>query len=102
MSETNTLQVGHWVALTLAEGAAPLSAYVGQIEAVDDRGVRLTLIDWLTGDAHGYDLFVPWSEIRAALVATPDHDVSRFGDAGAKWQTSMQNRFKPGAEDGES
>ena len=58
--EQPLLQVGWWAAVTVKEGVFPLRCYVGQVEAIGERGVRLTLVDWLTGTATSYDLFVPW------------------------------------------
>lgn len=59
MPSNQTLAVGFWVAITLAEGMAPLRSYVGKVQAVDEHGMRLTLIDWFTMSATVYDLFVP-------------------------------------------
>lgn len=89
MEQLTTLREGYWVALTLHEGVAPLTCYVGQVEEVDEQGVRLTLVDWMLGAAMGLDLFVPWREIRVALVATPDHSMDKFLDDAAKWQTAV-------------
>lgn len=85
----SSLEVGYVVALSLVEGAAPLRSYVGQIEAIDDRGIRLTLIDWIAGRPDSWDLFVPWESITAALVATESHAVNEFGDPAADWQGAM-------------
>ena len=83
------LKVGDWVAITLPKDTAPLRCYVGQIDAMGDRGVRLTLIDWMTGDAQGFDLFVRWENIESALVCTDEHNETLFGDAASKWQGFM-------------
>lgn len=85
--EQQTLRSGYWVALTLKPDAAPLRSYVGKIEEVDDKGVRITLIDWIVGMATNWDFFAPWDSITSALVATPDHDVKGFAEAAGKWQT---------------
>ena len=84
-----TIAAGFWIALTLREGTAPLRSYVGQVQAVDTNGVRLTLIDWLIGNASGYDLFVPWLNIEAALIATPEHDADGFSKRAAAWQNAV-------------
>jgi len=84
-----TIAAEFWIALTLREGTAPLRSYVGQVQAVDANGVRLTLIDWVTGSASGYDLFVPWSNIEAALIATPEHDAKGFGERAAEWKKAV-------------
>jgi hypothetical protein len=81
------LAVGYGVALTLREGTAPLRCYVGQVQAVDEHGVRITLIDWLTGAANEWDFFATWDSITSALVATPAHATELFADAAAKWQS---------------
>src|SRR5260221_10271229 len=80
---------GYWVAVCLHPGAAPIRVYVGQIQAVDERGVRLTLIDWLVGQACGDDFFAPWSSIASSLMATPEHDLGLFLKAAGKFQTAM-------------
>ena len=86
----NTLQVGYAVALTAKEGVAPFRCYVGQIEAIDQRGVRLTLMDWFAGAFTGNDLFVPWSNIDSCLVCTENHDLGLFLKRGApKFQEQM-------------
>jgi hypothetical protein len=90
MADISTLQKGFFVALTLRHGAAPLDVYVGQVQAVDERGVRITLIDWIIGTASGWDFFAPWASIESALVGTPDHSLP-FGDDAGKWQEQVKN-----------
>jgi hypothetical protein len=89
LDRTNTLNVGHWVAVTVRETIAPLKCYVGKIEAKDDHGIRMTLIDWVTGAPASWDLFLPYSSIECALVATAEHDVEGFVEAAGKWQTRV-------------
>lgn len=84
-----TLQPGYVAAITLKPDSAPLRSYVGEVQAVDEHGVRLTLVDWLIGTFSGYDLFVPWDALCAALVATDEHDIRANPDAFSKWQTRM-------------
>ena len=95
---TQSLEPGYWVALTLKPGAAPLRCYVGEVQATDERGVRITLIDWLTGRANSYDLFVSWENITSSLVCTPEHDLENFGRAAERWQNLSTALDKP-AED---
>ncbi len=90
----STLEVGYLVALNVREGMTPLPCYVGQIQAVDERGVRLTLVDWFVGIMSGADFFASWEIIEAALVYTPDHAAELFLDDASKWQTRMINRTK--------
>ncbi|MGH7781070.1 MAG: hypothetical protein ACREQR_14730 [Candidatus Binataceae bacterium] len=83
------LRVGWWVAVTLKAGAAPLRCYAGEIQAIDDRGLRLTLIDWFSGMAASWDLFIPHSSLESALVCTDQHDSRSFGEAAGNWQEHM-------------
>ena len=80
------LQVGYVVALALQEPCADNRCFVGKIEAVDDRGVRLILVDWITGTMAGNDFFAPWDNIVGALVATPAHDTKLFGQSATGFQ----------------
>lgn len=84
---TGANKVGYAVALCLKPDCAPLRCYVGQVQEVDQRGIRLTLVDWLVGEFSEWDFFIPWGSIASALVATPEHDLGRFGDAAATFQT---------------
>jgi hypothetical protein len=86
----SALKIGWWAAVTLKPGAAPLRCYVGQIQAIDAQGLRLTLVDWVSGMPASWDLFVPHSSLESALVATDRHDVERFGDAATKWQEQVE------------
>lgn len=91
MSEgSGTIEVGYWVALSLRPGTAPLRCYVGEVQAVDERGIRLTLLDWLIGKAVGNDFFAPWDSITSMLVCTPQHDLEGFVESARKWQDNMQ------------
>jgi hypothetical protein len=80
------IEPGYWVALTLKPNVAPLRCYVGVVQAMDERGLRITLIDWMVGTASGFDMYAPWENITAALVATPVHSIDLFGDDASLWQ----------------
>lgn len=84
-----TLKTGWWVAVTLKPNTAPLRCYVGQIQALDAWGLRLTLVDWFTGMAAGYDLYIPNANIESALVCTEKHDLEGFAERAGKWQEQM-------------
>jgi len=94
MPSNQTIAVGFWVAITLPENMAPLRSYVGKVQAVDEHGMRLTLIDWLTMSATGYDLFVPWAHLQSAFIATPEHDREHFGEEAGAWQKTMVGEKK--------
>jgi hypothetical protein len=80
------LKVGWWVALTLKPDTASLHCFVGQIEAISDDGIRLTLVDWFDGMPTGYDFYVPHRNIESALVCTDKHNLKGFGDEAGRWQ----------------
>jgi hypothetical protein len=84
-----TIEVGYWMAVSLRKGTAPLRSYVGQVEAIDDHGIRLTLVDWLREAAAGFDFFVPWGNIESSLIATPQHDMTTFIQEAGTWQEKM-------------
>jgi hypothetical protein len=94
-SQAGVLIPGFRVALALKEGSAPLRCYVGEVQVVDEHGVRLTLVDSLTGMFNSWDFFVPWSSITAALVATPDHDIEKFGKAAEDFRKRCASMSTP-------
>lgn len=87
--ERPLLRIGWWAAVTVKEGVFPLRRYVGQVEAIGELGLRLTLVDWVMGTAASYDLFVPWTSLEGAYVATDEHDIKAFGDYAGPWQMKM-------------
>lgn len=87
--ETAVFKVQELAAIALKRGTAPLRVYVGQVEAVDDFGVRLTLVDWLLREFCGNDFFVPWQSIESALIATTDQEDQLFLDDAARFQSAM-------------
>ena len=91
MTSIKTIEKGHWVALTLKPNTAPMACYVGRVQEIDAKGVRITLIDWIIGTASGWDFYTSWNNIDSALVATSEHDVGRFGEAAGRWQTQMKD-----------
>ncbi|MGO9268107.1 MAG: hypothetical protein ACLQBA_24985 [Candidatus Binataceae bacterium] len=91
------LKAGWWVALTLKPDTAPLRCYVGKIQTVQPEGLRLTLVDWFSGMAVNWDLFVPLENIQSALVCTDEHSKEAFEKAAGEWQEAMC-RAKPEAK----
>src|SRR5918911_1451992 len=92
-----TIEVGYWIATTLKKDTAPLRCFVGQVKAVDEHGIRVTLIDHerYTTTNYGlftdYDLFIPWANLESALVVTRLHDEDKYlfcRDA-SRWQDAM-------------
>ena len=86
-----TLEVGYAAAICLKPDTAPSRCYVGQVDDVDEHGVRLSLMDWMIGRPVGWDFFVPWENVDSVLVATPDHDVESFGEAAAEFQVRCEH-----------
>jgi hypothetical protein len=62
-----TLVQGQVVALALQRPVADEACYIGEVQATDARGVRITVT---TGLLAGLDYFAPWTNIEGALVAT--------------------------------
>jgi hypothetical protein len=81
-----TLQCGWWVVLTLERDTAPLRSYAGQIKDLDDRGLRVAMIDWSDGSTSNGELFVPWSSIMSAMVISDVADLAQFEERAAHWQ----------------
>jgi hypothetical protein len=88
------LKVGWWAALNLKPDVAPRRCYVGQIQAMSDDGIRITLVDRISGLAEGHDLYIPHRNIESALVCTEEDDFEGFGDDAGKWQTKMDEKDK--------
>lgn len=81
------IEPGYWVGLALSEAVSGSRYWVGQVQHVDERGVRVTLVDWLTGTASGWDFYAPWSNILGVHIATPDHDISGFAESAGQFQS---------------
>ena len=56
------------------------NGFVGEVQAVDKHGGRVTLVDWFVGSFSSWDVFVPWREIKETWIATPEHHVGQFLD----------------------
>ena len=88
------VKVGWGVSVVLKEPVADLGCYVGEVRYVDDRGIRITLMDWMIGECLGHDFWVPWSNVLAMQVKT-DQDTgwepARFQTAHEKMRTGKEN-----------
>jgi len=73
------LAPGNVAALVVKDGTAQNRCYVGKVLAVDEHGVRLTLMDWRAASFRGWDFFAPWENVSSAMVAEGG-DASRFFD----------------------
>jgi hypothetical protein len=90
-SSPKGLVPGYAVALVLKAGTAPHRCYVGRVQAVDQQGVRITLIDWLEGQFTGWDFLAPWESITSAMIATPDQDIQSFVVEAAEFQKKCEH-----------
>jgi hypothetical protein len=69
------------VGVALAEPVAGLRYYCGEIQALDDRGVRVTGFDWLVGLFTQFDVWFPWTNVLGMTeVATSDHSMHEWAD----------------------
>lgn len=74
-----TLQVGYIVEVfTPSRPDNGEQGWVGIIEAVDERGIRITLIDWIVGRFCNWDRYFPWRRIDEVRVATHHHYIIEF------------------------
>ena len=89
------IEKGHWVAIALRRGVSGSYCYVGQVQDVDDRGIHITLIDWLIGTPQGWDFWASWDNIDGIEFATPQHDVDSFGKYAGDFQTRCNEQHQP-------
>ncbi len=99
MSNQPTFKPGYWAAIVLRDRISPSDCYVGEVQAVDEHGVRLTLVDWIVGAATGSDLFVAWEHIATSLVAAEQHDLSLFLQEAGNFQTRVHQRTKEAGQE---
>ncbi len=87
------LRAGDFVALALREPVGGSSCYVGTVQEVGERGVRITCVDWLTGSSTGWDIFAAWDNILGAQVGTAAHKEA-LRDQGLDEFGAFQTRHK--------
>lgn len=85
------LAPGWAVAVALREPVSGLACWVGEIQALDERGLRLTLVDWIIGSFTGWDFFIPWDNVVAVKVATELHMADAGKDFG-EFQAACQRQ----------
>jgi hypothetical protein len=83
-----SLAAGCVVALALREPIGDCACYVGEVRAVDERGVRITLVSWSSHKFDGLDFFAPWTNILGMHLATQDYDHSQVWEQFAELQRS--------------
>jgi hypothetical protein len=67
------IEAGWGVAIILRQPINGLACYVGEVQATDERGLRVTLIDWISGTFTGMDWCFGWADIAAMEVCTDQH-----------------------------
>ena len=96
MAKPDAIRPGYYVALFMVPETAPCSSYIGLVQAADEYGIRINLVDWdneldrirrLTED-----LFVPWFSITSMLVCTDEEPKMRFvRDKAPAWQADIES-----------
>lgn len=86
------LKEGWFVAVVVKPGTAPRRCYVGEVQATDARGFRITTMDWVTGRAASWDLFVPHKNVDSILIATEDHDLEGFLETARRWPEAYERK----------
>jgi hypothetical protein len=79
--EQPALQAGYVAEIVVSHAGR---SFVGEVEAIDDRGVKILLYDWVLNGFVGDGLFVPWREITLMYIADDRHDLDEFLDRAAK------------------
>jgi hypothetical protein len=72
------LAPGDVVAIWTVDQPPEVYATLGEVQAVDAWGVRLTSFDHLVGGFCHWDFVLPWSRIIRMTVATAKHDKQEF------------------------
>lgn len=67
------LEAGWGVAIILRRPINGNACYVGEVQACDDRGIRISAMDWLIGMCVDMDWWFPWTDIAAMEVSTDQH-----------------------------
>ena len=96
MAKPETIKMGYLVAVGLVPGTAPRNCYVGRVEAVDEYGVRINLVDWDdkldTVRVGMEDLFVTWASVTSILVCTEEEPKRRFlKEKAPKWKSEIES-----------
>jgi hypothetical protein len=87
------LESGWVVCVALTRPIGANVCYVGEVQAVNERGIRITAIDWIIGSFTGADFYFPWDNIDGLEIFTRDHDLSGV-DLGA-----IQTRWNDARKD---
>lgn len=97
IDDVRTLSPGYAVGIALREPIAKLNYFVGEVQAVDDIGIRITHVDWLVGLFSGFDCWFPWANVLGITeIATPAHSMYDWHHSASKAQ-GLHND-KPAAE----
>ncbi len=96
MAKVQTIRPGYFVAISLIPGTAPCNCYIGLVQAADEFGIRVNLVEWddeLDGvKKYTEDLFVPWINITSMLVCTEEEPVRRFvRDKAPAWKIQVES-----------
>src|SRR5262249_44224662 len=86
------IEPGWKLIVCLKEPMGALGCYVGEVQAVDARGFRLTLMDWVIGAFLNDDCWIPWDNVLGMIVKT-DEPTLKDWDPGA-WQTRHEEDRK--------
>ena len=99
MAKPETIKPGYFVAISLIPKTAPSNCYIGLVQAVDEYGIRMNLVEW-DDDFDGVkkyteDFFTPWTSITSMLVCTEDEPVRRFvKDKATAWKAAVESTNK--------
>ena len=94
-----TLVKGYLVGVALREPVAEQRYYVGELQATDALGIRVTGVDWFIGETVGFDQWFPWSNVLGLRdIATPEHSAKNWLDTQANSQRRHNGDPEPERE----
>jgi predicted GIY-YIG superfamily endonuclease len=76
-----SIEPGFCVGVALREPIGGMKYYVGEVQAVDDLGIRVSSIQWMIGTFTGFDEWFPWSNVLGLSgIATEAHSLHGWVD----------------------
>lgn len=90
-----TIEVGDVIFVIRKPHAQWLSdTYNGEVIAVDEAAIRITLVDWIVGTACGEDVYLRKEDIGMMCMYGKDHDKTQFMKDVLRWEETAKERFK--------
>lgn len=95
---TAVLEVGWAIAVVMERPIGTGYCHVGEVQAIDERGFRITLMDWVVGQFIHDDFYIPWSNVRGMSICTDDHDFGLWSKDIGDYQKRINEARRDGRE----